>query len=184
MKTRSMRAGGSQRRTARASPGVQAHVVEPLLLDGRQRLDDAVLEWLAADQADFGLCRACQTSARRRRSRSRATSRAPGLGVSKSDSRQIVAQQRRLRSLGLRPRRRPYRDLSAMLARVSGIAGHAAAGTKNTSTLLREPLFIRSKFASAAHWLEATRLLGIASARSVFSQEKPPSLSGARPKWP
>ena len=24
----------------------------------------------------------------------------------------------------------------------------------------------------------------IASARSVFSQEKPPSLSGARPKWP
>ena len=56
--------------------GVQADVGELLALDRAQRLDDAVLERLAADQADVRVGRGPATAgARPRRSRSRATPR-------------------------------------------------------------------------------------------------------------
>ena len=52
MKTRASDVGGSHRSTGRASSAWMRTLVSPPLLDGRQRLDDAFLERLAADDAD------------------------------------------------------------------------------------------------------------------------------------
>ncbi len=192
MKARAIDASGNQRSTSRASPMCKRMFAKFLVFDFRKNFDDAVFEWLAADDGDGGivlrlpdqmfaaaeadfeklLLGALRLSfvraGRKARYRSSAT---------RGNTSRINAAWR---SLGLRPRRRPNeRSSQFRLARrsVTWLHSHTYQTERPHEAAVLE---VMCRPASAN---QPTAFL-IAGARSVFSQENPPSLSAGRPKWP
>ena len=175
--------------------GVEADVAQSPLLDGRQRLDDTVFERFAADQADIRV-------GARLMDQVLSTAEAhlqPDFGDGGGKELGQWAAGGVLRGPGGGAAvRRPSSDVGADWA-FGCACGRKSAGhfrgvfrsrrswhsvwhsvrrlEKKTAAELsfhgRSPISNRDQTAAL-----------ILSARSVRSQEKPPSASGARPKWP
>ena len=164
------RLAGRQRFDQRARvAGANPDVGELLLVDRRQQLGDAVDEGLAADEADVRLF------AR------------PGgqmLAAAEADLEPEFAGANG--RTGSRPRARPVdlepRQQFGHEPRVIGAQRLALAAPVERPTLDRVGRGVRLRSAPSSRHDQARRANW--SARSVFSQEKPPSASGARPKWP
>jgi hypothetical protein len=136
-------------------------VAEPLPLDLGEQLDDAILEDLAADDPDTGMrCRLCGEM----------------LAPAEADLEPDLVNRRMKECAGFEragigqrdsePRQQSFQQV--LLAR----AQLAAAPATIEKPLLRALL------------LGAQNARRSSSTRSSRSQEKPPSASGGRPKWP
>ena len=148
----------------------QAHVGELLALDPGKRRDDAVEKRLAADNPNIGIGLRLLNEM---------------LACAEPDLQPHFARRRGERT----PRRQRLRrnrkqrqrfGEQTLLARAKRLA--AAASIEPASR--RRPVASADSQSSASQWAAGQARARSVSARSVFSHEKPPSASGARPKWP
>ena len=193
-----MRADRSRRQPVDQRAGVavmQTDIGELAVVDGRERLGDGVAVAVAADEAAARGClrlrdqmlgaaeadfeadvvdiRVKRTQIGRR-----------GLGEIKRESRQKRLEQRRLprpQRMALAPPEEGALGFVVSSASFADYQRPQMAGTR--------PATMRKAGSPPSRQIAGLRAghftaLRIAAARSVFSQEKPPSLSGARPKWP
>ncbi len=166
---------------------MQADVGEALCVDRRQCLRHAVDEWLDADEAAIGI-------KLRLRDEVFGTAEAdfePYLadGMGNSSARSAGAEpSRSTRSAGSKvsvkrtcPARSflPLRRPKKAPCRVAGPSFRVSECI--TAASMMRPFAKLNANRCAGRYFTALRIW---SARSVFSHEKPPSLSGARPKWP
>ena len=161
----------SAARVARAQPDI----VEALLVDRRQQLGDAVDERLAADEADIGIL---------------ARLRDQMLAAAEADLEPDFARRKCEQGLARGERRDIHFEPRQQLrdeARVMGAQRLAPAAAINSAAPVRAGLGGVGFAARRERRQDGSRDYARprnCSARSVFSQEKPPSASGVRPKWP
>ena len=175
---------------------VQADVGEAAVVDRSERLRHAVDERLDPDEAGprvalrlrhqmLAAAEAAFERARRRR-RSNSARRSAGAGASRSSASfgSSVSNSAACRGLSAcplrRPKNAPWRLIMSACRVVAGSRRWPAssktlmAGTSLPAITQKRDRYERAYLNALLSWL--TRL--------VCSQEKPPSLSGARPKWP
>ena len=132
--------------------------------DRRQGLGDAVDEGLAADEPDVGMSLRLGDQM---------------LAAAEADLEPKLARlERKQRRSGFERRRIDLKRRQAL--------GDQARMMRAQRLALAAPVkgAARLRFADAVPATALTRAQRSWSARSVFSQEKPPSASGSRPKWP
>jgi hypothetical protein len=163
--------GVGQRRDQRAGvAGAQPDIVELFPLDRRQRLGEAVVEGLGAEKADVAMRRRLGDQM---------------LAAAKADFEPDFAWGERKQRRAIEPRRRADFQPRQQVPDQRRLA--AAQGLAMGPAIERAPLAgIRTGsgrgFVFSCGDQETRRLKS--PARSVRSQEKPPSASGLRPKWP
>src|SRR5215469_3524809 len=142
--------------------GEHANVVEAALLDLREKLDDPVLENLAADKTDlrmpFSLLRQMLAAAE--------------ADLQPYRSPRGTEQNAGIEAAGRRNSHGELRQQSRDEGLLPGTKRPSPAAAEKESRTLRPRVESRQKMRRSS------------STRSSFSQEKPPSGSACRPKWP
>src|SRR5579883_1792486 len=144
-------------------------IVEPLLFDRRQRLGDAVDERFGADEADIAMRQGLGDQM---------------LAAAKADFEPDLAGLERKKRRAIKPRRDAHFDLRQQFTQQRCVM--AAQGLAMRPSINDAPLAGLAggrRIIVVVQRDQAARRLKF-STRSVFSQEKPPSASGLRPKWP
>ena len=188
---------GSQSISSLASPKCRRILARRCAVDRGERLGDGVDEGVAADEAAARVALApARSDVRRRRSRfpaahrralvANSARRSAGAGLLRSSARRGSSVSNSAACRGLQRMTLAPAEEGALrhwcvvgsCARLSETSNgrHKAAMPECSMPRFRGMTRVESQ-------VYFTALL-IAAARSVFSQEKPPSLSGARPKWP